>query len=128
MSSDDFKVITVRYKDKPWETKSFLKKYMKEMFDENTMEIVPEQTKTKEEEKKYYEELRDHYKITGGPAIVISGRNKTGTTYNGKLDTGATENLLDMGLENAKKRALERNKKYGSSFRKVKRLKGRKKK
>lgn len=129
MSSDDYEVITVRLKDKPWITKSFIKKYMKDQFDEDTMEIVPKVNKSKEEEKKYYGELREHYKVTGGPAIVISGRNATGVTYNGKLDSGATENLLDMGLEKAKKRALERNKKYGSSFRKVKRrIRGRKKK
>lgn len=127
--SDDYKVITIRMKDKPWITKSFLKKYIKDQFDENTMEIIPEVKKSKEEEKKYYEDLSKQYKTTGGPAIVISGKNsRPSTTYNGKLDAGATENLLDMGLEGAKKRALQRNKKFGSSFRKVKNLKGRKKK
>lgn len=129
MSSDDYKVITVRMKDKPWVTKSFIKKNMKDMFDEETMEIVEDAKKTKEEEKAYYDKLREEYKTTGGPAVVISGRNdRPSTTYNGKLDSGATGDLLDQGLEKAKKRALYRNKKYGSSFRKVKQLRGRKKK
>jgi hypothetical protein len=41
--------------------------------------------------------------------------------HHGKLDEGATEELLDRGLEGAKKRALSRNASKGSSFHKVKR-------
>jgi hypothetical protein len=41
-------------------------------------------------------------------------------TYNGKLDPGATDELLERGLDGAKKRAKEREKKTGHAFRKMK--------
>jgi hypothetical protein len=47
--------------------------------------------------------------------------------HNGKLDSGAVEELLDKGIEGAKERADERQKKIGSSFRKIKHLKRKKK-
>ena len=46
--------------------------------------------------------------------------NDFGVTYKGKLDSGKAEELLDYGLENAKKRATERQNKYGSMFDKPK--------
>lgn len=41
-------------------------------------------------------------------------------TYNGKLDSGATDELIERGLEGAKARAQERQKKTGHAFRKMK--------
>ena len=40
--------------------------------------------------------------------------------YNGKLDPGATDELIERGLSGAKDRAMERQKKTGHAFRKMK--------
>jgi hypothetical protein len=71
---------------------------------------------------------RDFWKSGQAPGIVTSYANKNyGVTHNGKLDEGAVENLLDRGIDGAKTRAVERNNKIGSSFRKIKQYKKRKK-
>ena len=50
-------------------------------------------------------------------AIGSSKRNQDfGVTYNGKVDSGKVEELLDYGLENAQTRAMQRQSKYGSMF------------
>lgn len=70
----------------------------------------------------------DFWKSGQAPGIVTSYKNKNyGVTHNHKLDEGAVENILDMGIDGAKKRAVERNTKIGSSFRKIKQYKKRKK-
>ena len=66
------------------------------------------------------------------PGIITTDYSKFrdshhGTMHNGKLDSGAVEELLDKGIEEAKVRANERQKKIGSSFRKIKHLKRKKK-
>lgn len=66
------------------------------------------------------------------PGIITTDYSKFrdshhGTMHNGKLDSGAVEELLDKGIEEAKGRANERQKKIGSSFRKIKHLKRKKK-
>ena len=67
------------------------------------------------------------------PGIITTNYSKFrdshhGTMHNGKLDSGAVEELLDKGIEGAKGRANERQKKLGSSFRKIKKYKRKKKK
>lgn len=44
-------------------------------------------------------------------------------THNHKLDSGAAGDLLDKGLDGAKKRVKERTKKQGTGYRKIKNLK-----
>ena len=59
--------------------------------------------------------------LNSGRAPGIVSSNKTPSlTHNHKLDEGAIGNLLDVGLDGAKNRALERNKKTGHAFRHIK--------
>ena len=43
---------------------------------------------------------------------------ETSVFHKGKLDEGAMENLLDTGLDSAKKRAVETSKKRGHAYNK----------
>lgn len=68
---------------------------------------------------KFKENMKEILSSKTAPGLANSNQTPS-TTYNNKLDSGAVENLLDVGLEGAKKRALDRNKSRGSSFHKVK--------
>lgn len=57
---------------------------------------------------------------SGSAPGIISSNSEPSLTFNNKLDEGAVGNLLDVGIDKAKKRADERNKKLGHSFKKVK--------
>lgn len=55
------------------------------------------------------------------PGMFMKGDDSRGSVmHNHKLDAGAAGDLLDKGLDGAKKRASTRSKKYGNSFRKMK--------
>ena len=68
--------------------------------------------------------MKDILRSNQAPGMYMKSgsRDRGSTMHHGKLDEGATEDLLDKGLENAKKRAVSRNKTQGSSFHKVKKL------
>lgn len=86
-------------------------------FNKDEMILIEEDNNKK---KKYESNILDIINSKSAPGISKPSSGLS-TTYNNKLDSGAVENLLDVGLDKAKKRADERNKKYGSSFHKVKR-------
>ena len=73
----------------------------------------------KESNNKFKENMKEILSSKSAPGLINSNQTPS-ITYNNKLDSGAVENLLDVGLEGAKKRALDRNKSRGSSFHKVK--------
>lgn len=74
---------------------------------------------SKEAKAKAEANIKDILNSGRAPGIVSS--NKTPSlTHNHKLDEGAIGNLLDVGLDGAKNRALERNKKTGHAFRHIK--------
>lgn len=88
-------------------------------YDPNTMELLKE---TKEEKIKASINLRDMIKSNKAPGIKIATRGvreRPSVTHNGKLDSGAARELLDEGLKGAKIRAIARNKRIGSSYRKM---------
>ena len=58
-------------------------------------------------------------KTKSAPGMHLKSK-ANGVTYNGKLDSGAADVLLEKGLDSAKVRANERQKKTGHAFRKVK--------
>lgn len=96
-------------------------------FDEITMTKVPPETK--ESKEKSIMVWNDIIKSKTAPGIISSRKNSTPSlTHKGKLDSGSVENLLDVGLEGAKKRALKRNKNYGKSFIKNRKVANRRKK
>ena len=113
--------IWVRMKSNP----SIKKNISEESFDKNTMIRMSD------------DEINDQNKVgsinitqmlsSGKAPGLISSRGITGskgsTDFNGKLDNGAMEDLLDRGLEAAKPRALERKKTKGKGFQKIKRVK-----
>lgn len=69
----------------------------------------------------YWEGFKSNKRSKKMFSIGASKRNNDfGVTYKGKVDAGKAEELLDYGLENAKTRATERQKKYGSMFDKPK--------
>lgn len=55
------------------------------------------------------------------PGMFMKSDDSRGSViHNHKLDAGAAGDLLDKGLDGARKRASTRSKKYGNSFRKMK--------
>ena len=59
--------------------------------------------------------LKSERNINIGFSMGKSGASHS-PYYNGKLDSGATEELIDQGLEGAKNRGLEREKDNGKAF------------
>lgn len=102
--------IWVRYKNNP----SVLKNISESDFDENKMEKVENK-----ENKAVWKDILSSHKAPG----IVSSRNQSssGLSFHGKLDEGSVGNFLDEKLESAETRAAQRNKKYGSSFKKIKR-------
>ena len=88
-------------------------------FDESTMIRLEE---TEEEKEKSVANLKDMLSSRKAPGIVTStgSKERPSLMHNGKIDAGAVGNLLDVGLDGAKKRAVKRNKVKGSSFQKHK--------
>ena len=87
-------------------------------FDKDIMELLEE---TKEEKIKASINLQEMIKHNKAPGIKIStGRHeRPSLMHNGRVDEGATRELIDEGLKGAKIRAVTRNKKLGSSYRKI---------
>lgn len=99
--------IWVKHIDKYWE-----QEYIDEdKFDPNIHEYLNENDKKRSEEKaaKFKEGI-----LEGKcPGLMMDTRNReSGITYKGKIDEGAIGDLIDEGLEGAKKRVAE-NKKQG---------------
>jgi hypothetical protein len=118
------KLIKIRYKEgqgKPTDQNYYI---MDNRFDERRMIYVGENEPPKHP---------DVFTSEGCPGIITTTYSQFrdshhGLTYKNKLDEGAVEEVLDKGIEEAKARAVERNKKQGSSFRKIKRFKNKRKK
>lgn len=111
----NYKNIRIRYKNKPSHTRALVKV---KNFDPRKMDLI---YVSKEEQDKINEQINNALKDGKSPFKLISSevRNNTvGLTYNGKIDEGAVGNYLDTTLDGAKKRAVNRQKRYGSSFRK----------
>lgn len=109
--------IWVRMKDHP----TVQKLINEETFDEESMIKVSDDELAKN---KVIAEVNMKNILTSRRApgmFMKTDSSKSSTMHHGKLDEGATEELLDRGLEGAKKRALSRNASKGSSFHKVKR-------
>ena len=108
--------IWVRLKDKP--SKQI---YIEESEYDESKHIKP--TKEEAEKEKILKQIsfKEILKSGKAPGMFMRVQNRSlSPTYKGKLDSGAAEELLDVGLEGAKTRAKERQNKYGSSFKKVK--------
>lgn len=80
---------------------------------------------TKEEEDNIKEthslNIKTICETKSAPGMHFKIDNSRGSlTYKGKLDPGATDELIERGLVGAKKRAKEREKKTGHAFRKMK--------
>lgn len=119
------KLIKVRYKEGQGHPTDRVYFIMDFRFDESKMTYVGENDPPKQ--------TADFWKSGQCPGIITTDYNQFrdshhGTTHNGKLDSGAVEELLDKGIEEAKGRADERQKKIGSSFRKIKHAKRKKNK
>lgn len=107
-------IIKVRYK------KTGKERYISEKdFDDLEMELAEQDSD--EEKSKTAANIKDIINSGTAPGVVSSSSNTPSMYHNNKLDEGAVENLLDVGLDGAKNRAVQRNNKYGSSFRKVRR-------
>lgn len=107
--------IKVRYKNKPNYSRSTVKV---KNFDPRKMDLI---YISKEEQKEIDEKISKALKEGKSPFRLVSSEvrsNKAGLFYNGKIDEGAVGNYLDTTLDGAQKRAVNRQKKYGSSFRK----------
>lgn len=118
--------IWVKLKDNPT-----TKKYISEDdFDENTMIRFSDDELS--HQKKVGEISMNEILTQGKAPGLISTRGITGTKgstdFNGKLDSGAMEDLLDRGLEVAKPRINERKKLKGKGFQKIKQVRVSKKK
>lgn len=118
--------IWVKLKDNPT-----TKKYISEdNFDENTM-IRFSDDELSHQQKVGEISMNEILKQGKAPGL-ISTRGITGTKgstdFNGKLDSGAMEDLLDRGLEAAKPRINERKKLKGKGFQKIKQVRVSKKK
>jgi hypothetical protein len=108
--------IWVRLRDHPTTTKyinedTFDKESMEKLTSEEMNDITAQGALN----------IKDILSSRSAPGMFLKDKSsRASTNYKGKLDSGATEDLIDRGLEGAKKRALERNKNKGSAFRKVK--------
>lgn len=110
-----YTTIRIRYKNKPEYTRSVVKV---KNFDPTKMDLI---YVSKEKQEEINKKIADALKDGKSPFRLVSAdvRNtRAGLTYNGKVDEGAVGNYLDTTLDSAKKRAMNRQKKYGSSFRK----------
>lgn len=111
----NYTTIRIRYKKNPEYTRSVVKV---KNFDPTKMDLI---YISKEKQDEIDKKISNALKDGKSPFRLISSdvRNtKAGLTYNGKVDEGAVGNYLDTTLDSAKKRAVNRQKKYGSSFRK----------
>lgn len=109
-------MIWVRLRDNP--TKQV---FINESAIDPSKHIVP--SKEEEEQKKVISKLNIKTICESGNAPGMHFKIDTSRgslTYKGKLDSGATDELIERGLEGAKARALERKKKTGHGFRKIK--------
>lgn len=95
-------------------------------FDSSTMKRIEDDNE--EVKLKAESNLKEMLSKRKAPGIVMGGSKRPSLYHNHKLDSGAVGDLLDVGLDGAKKRAVNRNKKMGHSFRKNKILKRRKRK
>ena len=65
--------------------------------------------------------IKDICKSRSAPGMFLKTDDSRGSVmHNHKLDAGAAADLIDKGLDGAKKRVLKRKKKYGSGYRKMK--------
>lgn len=87
----------------------------KELFDPRKMLI---DYKTKEQLEKLEFNLKDMIESKRAPGLLTSRKSDPSITHKGKIDDGAVADYLDTTLDGAKKRAVERQTKFGSSFRK----------
>ena len=107
--------IWVKVKDKPGTQKCI---------DERDFDPDKYEHLTQEEEKnekiRCEINLKDIIESKRAPGLTLekTDRDMGKLTHNGKLDSGAVGDLLDKGLEGAKKRSSERNKQVGSSYHK----------
>lgn len=88
----------------------------KERFDPKTMIEIKE---TEEEKKAAEKRFSDMLKSKSGPFVNTNSSSSNSTPsafHNGKLDSGAVENLIDTGFDGAKKRIDERANKLGAPF------------
>ena len=104
------------------------------MRDHPTKQVMIEESEYKEEkhikpteEEKEIEKIRaqinikDICKSRHAPGMFLKTDDSRGSVmHNNKLDAGAAADLIDKGLDGAKKRVLKRKKKYGSGYRKLK--------
>lgn len=107
--------IKIRYKNKPAYTRSIVKV---KNFNPTTMELI---YISKEEQDKIDKKITNALKDGKSPFKIISSEvrdTRAGLFYNGKIDEGAVGNYLDTTLDGAKKRAVNRQNKYGHAFRK----------
>jgi len=92
------------------------------MFNENDIDFTKYRRLTEEEiaaskkkSKEFDELLKSGAKFSLGISMGKSGTSHS-PYYKGKLDSGAAEELIDRGLEQAKDRGTERKEKTGNSF------------
>ena len=109
-------MIWVRLKDHP--TKQVL---IKEKDYDESKHIMPTEEEKEQEKLIHSFNIKQICESQSAPGMFMKTDNSRGSvTHNGKLDSGAVEDLIDRGLEGVKKRALERKKKYGAGFKKIK--------
>ena len=106
--------IWVHVKDKPNQTL-----YIQESDFDPKKHIRPseeEKKKKEEESNKFWKEVKDGKRVLNLGVITSTKGRESDVMFKGKLDSGATEELLDVGLEAAKARALDRQKKRGAAY------------
>jgi hypothetical protein len=103
--------IHVYKKDDP-DFKSLLIK--KSEFDPRIMKVI---WKSKEEIRQAEINIKDMLKNKECPGMHVAV-TETSMFHKGKLDEGAMENLLDTGLDSAKKRAVKTSKERGHAYNK----------
>ena len=110
-------IIKIKYKDAKYGGDPDKYYYISDTeYEENKMILCEDSKETKEKGQANIMDI-----INSGKAPGVVSSNKTPSLmHNHKLDEGAVGNLLDVGLDGAKNRALARNKKIGSSFRHIK--------